>query len=90
VVELIGLGLPVNASDVRFLENCGKPKLFVHGANDAHGARTKIETLIPRLPGENQLVIVEGADHFFAGHLDELRRAITNWLLPRHPELGPT
>jgi alpha/beta superfamily hydrolase len=33
---------------------------------------------------------VKGADHFFAGHLDELRRAITNWLLPRHPELGPT
>jgi alpha/beta superfamily hydrolase len=90
VVELIALGLPVNASDVRFLENCGKPKLFVHGANDAHGARTKIENLITRLPGENQLVIVEGADHFFAGHLDKLRSAITNWLLPRHPELGAT
>ena len=88
VVELIGLGLPVNSSDVTFLEKCGKPKLFVHGANDVHGARKKIEALVPQLPGENELIIVEGADHFFAGHMDKLQSAITNWIAGRHPELA--
>ena len=87
VVELIGLGLPVNESNVAFLEKCDKPKLFVHGANDAFGARKKIEDLIPNLPGENELVIVEGADHFFAGHLDKLQSAITKWILQRHPKV---
>lgn len=87
VLELIGLGLPVNESDVGFLENCEKPKLFVHGANDAFGAREKIAELIPTLPGKNELVIVEGADHFFAGHLEKLHSAITDWILQRHPEL---
>jgi alpha/beta superfamily hydrolase len=33
-------------------------------------------------------VIVAGGDHFFAGHLAEMDRAIANWLLERHPELA--
>src|SRR6266849_1255637 len=87
VNELIGLGIPVNSSDFRFLADCPKPKLFVHGANDEFGARAKVEKLIPTLPGENRLVIVEDADHFFAGHLDQLVSAITTWLTDRHPNL---
>jgi len=77
---LIGLGIPVNSTDFSFLRQCNKPKLFVHGSNDEHGAITKVKAFIPTLPGENQLVVVEGVDHFFAGKLDELNAAITNWL----------
>jgi len=80
VSHLIGLGLPVNSTDFSFLRHCNKPKLFVHGSNDEHGAITKVKALIPTLPGENQLVVVESVDHFFAGKLDELNAAITNWL----------
>jgi alpha/beta superfamily hydrolase len=40
------------------------------------------------LPGENRFVSVPDADHFFAGKLDRLDRAITEWLTTRHPELG--
>src|SRR5262249_29721237 len=29
VVELIGLGIPVNSTDLSFLQDCPKPKLFV-------------------------------------------------------------
>jgi alpha/beta superfamily hydrolase len=79
VSHLIGLGLPVNSMDFSFLRRCNKPKLFVHGSNDEHGAITKVKALIPTLPGENQLVVVESVDHFFAGKLDELNAAITNW-----------
>jgi alpha/beta superfamily hydrolase len=80
VTHLIALGLPVNNVDVSFLSGCPKPTLFVHGSNDEHGASEKIQTLVPTLPGENRLVIVEGVDHFFKGKLDELDQAITTWL----------
>jgi alpha/beta superfamily hydrolase len=88
VTELIGLGIPVNDSDFTYLSACAKAKLFVHGANDEHGARSKVAELVPTLPGENHLVFIEGADHFFAGHLPLLHRAITEWLVQRHPELA--
>jgi alpha/beta superfamily hydrolase len=38
------------------------------------------------------LVIVEGADHFFAGQLERVRGAIDAWLDERHPRtpVAPT
>jgi uncharacterized protein len=83
VTNLIALGLPVNNADVSFLFECSKPKLFIHGSNDEHGALKKVEELIPSFPGENRLVIVPGVDHFFTGRLDEVDQAITNWLTAR-------
>jgi alpha/beta superfamily hydrolase len=77
---LIGLGLPVNNADVSYLMQCPKPKLFVHGSNDEHGQLNKVKALVPSLPGENRLVVVEGVDHFFTGKLHELDAAITTWL----------
>ena len=90
VGELIGIGIPVNSSDFSFLADCLKPKLFVHGANDQFGARTKVEEVIASLQGEKRLVVVEDADHFFAGHLEEFNAAIAAWLTKRHPSLGST
>lgn len=87
VSEVIGLGIPVNSSDFSFLADCPKPKLFVHGANDQFGARKKVEETVAGLAGEKRLVVVEDADHFFAGHLDEFNAAITAWLTERHPVL---
>lgn len=88
VTELMGIGVPVDNSDFTYLENCHKPKLFVHGANDEHGARDRVQELVATLPSENRLSIVDDADHFFAGHLPEFDRAITSWLVDRHPELA--
>jgi uncharacterized protein len=83
VKQLICLGTPVNNTDFSFLGDCVRPKLFVHGANDEHGDVKKLESLVAELPGEKSLVIVPGADHFFAGKLDQLDAAITNWLAAR-------
>jgi uncharacterized protein len=88
VTELIGIGVPVDSSDFAYLWSCAKPKLVVHGAKDEHGARPKVEKLVAALPGENRLVFVHEADHFFTGHLEEFDRAISDWLIERHPELG--
>jgi len=88
VRELIGLGTPVNSSDFSFLHHCDKPKLFVHGAIDEHGDVGKLEQLVESLPGENQLVVVAGAEHFFAGKLDQVDAAIRAWITQRHPEIA--
>jgi len=50
VSHLIGLGIPVNSTDFSFLHHCNKPKLFVHGSNDEHGAIEKVKALIPTSP----------------------------------------
>ena len=80
VSHLIGMGLPVNSTDFSFLRQCSKPKLFVHGSQDEFGSMEKVKALVASLPGENHLVFVEDVDHFFAGKLDQLDAAITNWL----------
>jgi hypothetical protein len=87
VTNLIALGFPVNNSDVSFIFECRKPKLFVHGSNDEHGDVRKVEELVPSLPGENRLVIVEAVDHFFTGKLNAVDQAITTWLRERVPAL---
>src|SRR6267154_6038152 len=88
VRELIGLGTPVNSSDFSYLRYCDKPKLFVHGAIDEHGDVGKLEQLVQSLPGENRLVVVAGAEHFFAGKRDQVDAAIRAWITQRHPEIA--
>ncbi len=88
VQGLIGIGTPVNSSDFSYLRNCDKPKLFVHGANDEHGNVAKLEQLVESLPGDNRLVVVPDAEHFFVGKLDQVDAAIRGWLTQRHPELA--
>jgi uncharacterized protein len=80
VTKLIGLGAPVNDSDFSYLAECVKPKLFVQGGNDQFGSLEKLNALVASLPGDNRVVEVPGVNHFFAGKLDELDRAITSWL----------
>ena len=80
---LIGLGAPVNNVDFSYLKECGKPKLFVQGGNDQFGDAGKLRSLVASLPGENKLVVVENADHFFVGMLDQLDAAITDWMKER-------
>jgi len=54
---------------------------------DEHGEMRKVKELIPSLPGENRLVIVERVDHFFTGKLSEVDQAITTWLTKQVPAL---
>jgi alpha/beta superfamily hydrolase len=94
VTELLGLGLPVGDLDSRsfsYLDGCDKPKLLVSGEFDRFGPPNKLRAMVERFPPhvqENTRVqIVAGGDHFFAGHLPELDRTITEWLRERHPEV---
>jgi alpha/beta superfamily hydrolase len=85
---LIGLGTPVNSTDFSFLTKYAKPKLFVHGSKDRFGDTARLQSLVASLPGENRLVVVEEADHFFAGKLDQVNRAIRAWMRERNSRLS--
>jgi alpha/beta superfamily hydrolase len=82
VEKLIGIGAPVNSSDFSYLLKCAKPKLFVHGANDEFGDVGKVRQMVDSLSGETELVVVDRVDHFFTGRIEELGKAITEWLKP--------
>lgn len=82
VINLISIGTPLNKYDFSFLMNCRKPVLFVHGDQDEFGDVATLRRLVDELRqhAPTQLVIIGGADHFFEGHLDELKNAITEWI----------
>lgn len=88
VSHLIGLGLPVDSSDLSYLRHCSKPKLIVQGANDQFGGRANVEALFSTISDPKQLVVLEGADHFFQGKLGEMAAAIDRWLPGREPQGG--
>ncbi len=84
VAALIALGTPVTADHqhyrYEFLMRCPKPKLFVSGTRDEFGPRAALERLVASAVEPKRLVFVEGANHFFEGHLDKLKSALRQWL----------
>ena len=85
VKAVVSLGTPISPVDDRsydysFLETCTKPKLFVSGSRDQFASKVKLEALVAPLPEPKRLVIIEAADHFFAGRLREMREAIVQWV----------
>ena len=80
VQELIGLGIPVNDSDLSFLNNCSKPKLIIQGGNDQYGAKDRVEHLFQEIPEPKKLVFIPEADHFFTRKLDRVLAAISDWI----------
>jgi len=81
VANLISIGTPVDKYDFSFLEDCLKPILFVHGDQDEFGDLEQLKEFASKLEKHIsvQLIVIKGAGHFFEGHLDELKRVITEW-----------
>jgi alpha/beta superfamily hydrolase len=77
VVAFLGLGLPVATPFTLETKPPRVPALFVVGEQDRYGP----PTLLARFVGDRgKIVVVPGADHFFAGHLDALEAAIADFL----------
>ena len=79
---LIGVGTPLEKYDFSFLESCRKPLLLVHGEHDEYGNVDDVRRLAADLEKRTQvrLVVIPGAGHFFDDGLDDLKRAITDWI----------
>jgi uncharacterized protein len=83
VKALISIGTPVEAEgrlySFSFLRECRKPKLFVSGDRDQYGPHDALEAVVAQAAEPKELVFVPG-DHFFAGHLDEMRMTVESWV----------
>jgi alpha/beta superfamily hydrolase len=84
VKGMISLGTPIAVEDrgysYSFLKDCAKPKLFVSGSLDKYSPYAALQRVVELTPEPKQLVVVEGADHFFEGHLQEMQAAIHAWI----------
>ncbi len=81
VARLISIGTPVDRYDFSFLQECRKPILFVQGDRDEFGQVGRLRDLVAKIPGPAELKVIAGAGHFFDDQLEELKRAITEWLM---------
>lgn len=83
VSAVISLGMPVEADgrlySFTFLRECTKPKLFVSGDHDQYGPHDALEKVVAQAADPKELVFVAG-DHFFEGHLAEMRMTVESWL----------
>jgi alpha/beta superfamily hydrolase len=75
--RVIAVGFPTEYKDRSRLEGCTVPRVFVQSTHDQYGAISDLEPLVASLPEPKKLVLVEAADHFFAGALPELEREVT-------------
>ena len=93
VLELIGLGLPIDdlKLDFGYLRRCEKPKLLIQGESDQYGGRPHFEGFVqkfdPTAAAATRVVFIPAADHFFTGHLDEMADALRSWMGSRHSDL---
>jgi uncharacterized protein len=85
VEALISLGTPINAEGRLYtyalLAECTKPKLFLSGDHDEFAPKGVLAKLIETVAEPKRFVLIRDADHFFAGHLDEMRAEIELWLV---------
>lgn len=85
VVRLISIGTPVDkyGGNFDYLDDLRKPVLFIHGDRDEFGSIETLKKLVDRVSKvtETELVIFEGAGHFFDEHLNEVRDTIKEWVL---------
>ncbi len=84
VKGIAALGLPVSAGGrayhYSFLAGCSQPKLFISGDADEYGPRAAIEAVVASAAPPAELVMVPGADHFFAGKLEQMQLALSAWI----------
>jgi alpha/beta superfamily hydrolase len=84
VAALAGLGIPVNADGREYtyalLHESEKPKLLLSGARDEFASPRQLQQIFDAAAEPKRLVVIPDADHFFAGHLDEMRNALSLWV----------
>jgi alpha/beta superfamily hydrolase len=80
VQAMIGLGVPARTFNGDTLQQCHKPKLFIHGTEDELAPYNLTVKWFEQVPAPKSLVAVQGADHFFQGHLEEMQAIITGFV----------
>jgi alpha/beta superfamily hydrolase len=84
IKAIAALGLPTHAEgrdyEYSFLRNCTIPKLFLSGDRDQFAPSAQLAVVAAESSEPKQVVFSPGADHFFAGQLEPMQRALAAWL----------
>jgi len=84
VRALAALGLPTHAEgrdySYPFLGGCTLPKLFLSGDRDQFAPSAQLQQEIAAAAEPKRLVLLPGADHFFAGQLQAMQSTLAGWL----------
>ena len=84
VRALAALGLPTQADGHNYhypcLQNCNIPKLFLSGDSDEYAPAAQLTQVAASAAEPKRLVLLPGADHFFAGHLAAMQLSLASWL----------
>jgi uncharacterized protein len=80
----VALGLPTHAEGrdyaYPFLSDCRFPKLFLSGDHDQYAPANHLRGIAESAPDPKELILIEGADHFFRGQLQTMQAALDRWL----------
>jgi alpha/beta superfamily hydrolase len=86
---LAALGLPTRAEGRKyrysFLSECSLPKLFLSGDCDQFAPAADLQRVAATTAEPKKLVLLPGADHFFAGQLEAMQNELANWLKEQLP-----
>ena len=74
--RLLAVGFPTTRESVPSLATCATPKIFISSTSDEFAPREELESWFAGFAEPKRLVWVNAQDHFFAGALDDLERAI--------------
>lgn len=72
------IGAPINKYDLGYLARCRKPKLLIHGERDEFGDADTLASWVASWP-MSEMVLVDGADHFFAKQLEVVEQTLKAW-----------
>jgi alpha/beta superfamily hydrolase len=78
VRRVIAVGFPTKYKEFEYVQQCVKPKIFIHSTHDEHGPREEMQAVFDTLPEPKRLIWVEAEDHFFKGSLDEFEQQVIN------------
>ena len=80
VTKLIAIAPPVASYDFDAVIAAGKPVFLIHGERDHLAPVKSVQRFYGRLSEPRELVIVDGADHLFDGHVSEVADTIADLL----------
>lgn len=84
---LAAIGLPTQGFGRHYqypsLSSSTLSKLFLSGDHDQFAPSADLQQMLNTAAEPKSLVLISGADHFFAGQLEAMQDALANWLKER-------
>ena len=80
----VSVSPPTNVYDFSFLAPCPASGLFLHGTNDTVATPAEVERVVAKLRTQKGISIayelVEGANHYWTSHVDEVGTRVGHYL----------